>query len=85
MGLGYATVELLLVGTGALFAYTDNYPSLVPLLGVEPLFRVYAVSDATGKARRRRARVLASPVTGGMQLSLSVALGPIKEPVLGSP
>ncbi len=85
LGLGYATVELLLVGTGALFAYTDNYPSLVPLLGVETLFRVYAVSDATGKARRRRARVLASPVTGGMQLSLSVALGPIKEPVLGSP
>ena len=85
LGLGYATVEFLLVGTGAFFAYTKNYPSLLPLIGVETLFRVYAVSDATSKAKRRRARILASPVTGGMQLSLSFALGPIQEPMLSSP
>ena len=77
LGLGYAVVELVLVGTGAFFAYTENYQSLVPLIGVETLFRVYAVSDATGKARRRRARIQASPMPGGLHLSFSVALGPM--------
>lgn len=85
LGLGYAALELVLVGTGAFFAYTENYQSLVPLIGVETLFRVYAVSDATGKAKRRRARIQAGPVAGGMQLSFSVALGPIHQPTLGSP
>jgi hypothetical protein len=85
LGLGYALVELMLVCTGAFFAYTENYQSLVPLIGVETLFRVYAVSDATGKSMRRRARIQASPLAGGMHLSLWVALGPIRQPGLASP
>lgn len=82
LGLGYAVVELVLVGTGAFFAYTENYQSLVPLIGVETLFRVYAVSDATGKARRRRARIQASPMAGGVHVAFSVSLGPMSS--LGS-
>jgi hypothetical protein len=85
LGLGYAVLELVLVSTGVFFAATENYQSLVPLIGVETLFRIYAVSDATSKAKRRRARIQAAPVQGGMQLSISVALGPIHQPVLASP
>lgn len=85
LGIGYAVLELVLVSTGAFFVYTENYQSLVPLVGVETLFRVYAVADATGKAKRRRARLQASPMQGGVQVALTVPLGPMGEGVSAAP
>lgn len=84
-GWGYIAVTSIIWGTGAWLMYSENYQPLLPLAGVDLLFRTYATADAAILTRQRRTRLGLSVHQSGLGVQLYRPLGAIPEPPPGVP